>query len=117
MAAPRIIHTRAEFLGRVVRFTLFGLGFLALTLGVGTLGYRGFAGLGWVDSLLNASMILTGMGPVDPMPNAAAKLFASAYAILAGAVYPALTAIVLYPFLHRMLNKLHLASTEADGAP
>jgi hypothetical protein len=114
---PRILHTRAQFVARVVRFALFGLAFLIVALGIGTLGYRSFAGLGWVDSILNAAMILTGMGPVDPMPDDDAKLFASAYAIFAGAVYPAMTAIVLYPFLHRMMNRLHLESLDDVPPP
>jgi hypothetical protein len=58
------------------------------------------------------------MGPVDDMPDDASKLFASLYAIFGGAVYPAVTALVLYPFLHRMLTVLHIQAQgdEGDGA-
>lgn len=97
---------------RVGGFAAFGLGFLLLSLGLGVLGYRHFAGLSWVDAFFNASMILTGMGPASDMPTTQAKLFASAYAIFAGAAYPAVTAIVLYPLLHHMLVVLHLQAQE-----
>jgi hypothetical protein len=92
----------------VLGFTALGVGFLSVSLGVGVLGYRYIAGLSWIDALFNAAMILTGMGPANPMPDDAAKLFATAYAIFGGAAYPAVTAIVLYPLLQRMLVVLHL---------
>jgi hypothetical protein len=110
-----------KFLQRAAGFILFALVFLTLALGIGTVGYHVVARLDWIDAFLNAAMILTGMGPVDPMPDDAAKLFASIYALVAGAVYPAITAIVLYPFLHRMLKALHLealaAAAEAQETP
>lgn len=111
-AAPLMPYP--SFLRRVAAFAGFALGFLAVALGAGVLGYRHFAGLGWVDSLYNSAMILTGMGPADPMPSDRAKIFATVYALFGGAVYPALTAIVLYPFLHRMLKALHLEMLEKD---
>ena len=58
---------RATFFRRLARSTLISTVVIGFCLGVGVVGYRVFAGLGWVESLLNASMILTGMGPVDPM--------------------------------------------------
>ncbi len=107
---PLVLHTRREFTRRVLGFALFGLGFLVLSLGIGVLGYHHIAVLSWIDSLFNAAMILTGMGPASAMPDDGAKLFASAYAIFGGAAYPAVTAIVIYPLLHRMLVVLHLQS-------
>jgi hypothetical protein len=71
----------AKFLNRVARHWLAGFGVLAFGLGVGILGYHYIAGLSWIDSLLNASMILGGMGPVDPLKTNAAKIFASCYAL------------------------------------
>lgn len=107
MPTPRL-HSRAEFLARVARYTLFAAGLFFFSFGIGILGYWHFARLGWVDAVFNASMILTGMGPVDSMPDDTAKLFASAYAIYGGAVYPVVAALILYPLLHRMLLLLHL---------
>jgi hypothetical protein len=63
-------------------------------LSLGILGYHFFAGLPWLDSLLNASMILTGMGPVNPVTTVAGKLFASFYALYSGVVF--LTTIALF---------------------
>lgn len=115
---PITLPSRAEFIGRVARFLGVAGLCLMVSLGIGIIGYHGIVGLGWVDSLLNASMILTGMGPVDTMPTDGAKIFASVYAMFGGAVYPILTAVVLYPFVHRMLKALHLeaqASSQNDA--
>ena len=115
---PMTLLSRAEFIGHVARFLGFAALCLVFSLGIGIVGYHGIVGLGWVDSLLNASMILTGMGPVDTMPTDTAKIFASFYAMFSGAVYPILTAVVLYPFVHRMLKALHLeaqASSQNDA--
>ena len=111
------LHSRAQFIRRLIGFILFGLAFLAVSLGVGVLGYHHLAGLSWIDSWFNAAMILTGMGPASAMPNDEAKLFASAFAIFSGAVYPAVTAIILYPLVHRMMVVLHIQATSGeDGA-
>ena len=79
--------SRAKFLKRVARHWLAGFGVLAFGLGVGILGYHYIAGLSWIDSLLNASMILGGMGPVDPLNTNAAKIFASCYALFSGLAF------------------------------
>jgi len=112
---PIRIRSRGEFLRHVGWFLTFAVGFLVLSLGLGVLGYHGIVGLDWIDSLLNASMILTGMGPVAAMPDDASKLFASLYAIFGGAVYPAMTALILYPFVHRMMAVLHLQAQSTIG--
>ena len=78
------------------------------SLVVGVLGYHLFAGLNWVDSVLNASMILSGMGPVNTLNSDAAKLFASAYALFSGLVLIAATGIILTPVFHRVLHRFHL---------
>ena len=116
---PRpVLKTHSEFLRHAAGFILLAAVFLTLSLGAGVIGYHRIVGLSWVDSLLNASMILAGMGPTDPMPNDASKIFASAYAIFSGAAYPAMTALILYPFLHRMLTILHLQTLDDDqGGP
>jgi hypothetical protein len=75
---------------------------------LGILGYHFTENLGWLDSLLNASMILTGMGPVDPMTTTAGKLFASFYAIFSGVVFLTTIAYILAPAAHRFLHKFHL---------
>jgi hypothetical protein len=102
--------SRQEFALRVLRQSGFGLGVILLALGVGVLGYHGYAHLSWVDSLLNASMILGGMGPVDPLPNDAAKVFASMYALFSGLAFIGLAGVMLAPFVHRLIHKFHWES-------
>jgi hypothetical protein len=82
------------------------LGSIALSIGIA--GYHWIAGFGWVDSILEASMILGGMGPANPLTTTAAKLFASGYALFSGLLFIALMGIVLGPIVHRMLHKFHM---------
>jgi hypothetical protein len=87
---------------------LVTLGIVAVALLIGILGYHLIAHLSWIDSLLNASMILTGMGPVDPMKDTASKLFASAYALFSGVVFLSAVGIVLSPVFHRIIHAFHM---------
>jgi hypothetical protein len=96
------------FLIRVGRYAAFSAVLLAVSLGIGILGYHFFNDLDWLDSLVNASMILTGMGPVDAMKNNTAKVFASFYAIFSGVAFLSIVAVFLSPIVHRFLHKLHL---------
>ena len=80
---------------------------IGVSLGIGILGYHFIAGFNWVDSLLNAAMILTGMGPVGTLNTDAAKLFASAYALFSGVVFITATGILLTPIFHRVLHRFH----------
>ena len=81
---------------------------IGFSLGVGILGYHFIAGLYWVDALLNASMILAGMGPVNPLNSDAAKVFASAYALFSGIIFIATTGILITPIFHWVLHRFHL---------
>ncbi len=103
---------RPAFLRRVFCHSLLAAGVMALGLGVGVLGYHWIAGLGWVDSLLNASMILGGMGPVDPLPSDAAKIFASLYALFSGLAFVGMASVMVAPFIHRLLHRIHLDEAE-----
>jgi len=88
----------------------FGLALLLIltALCIGIAGYHGIAGLTWIDSLLNASMILGGMGPVNLLTNTGGKIFASAYALFSGLVFIAVMGVIFSPLLHRMLHKFHM---------
>lgn len=111
--APLRLYTPAEFTRVAFRYLLISLGLLVVFLAAGIIGYHTLVGLSWVDSLLNASMILGGMGPVNPIPNDAGKIFSSFYALFSGAAYPALTALVLYPIVHHMMRRLHVEAIAA----
>jgi hypothetical protein len=99
---------RRQFLLRVLWYAGFSFIMLNISLGIGMLGYHYLNDLTWLDSLLNASMILTGMGPVDQLKNDGAKWFASFYAIFSGIVFLSTVAVFLSPIAHRLLHKLHL---------
>lgn len=85
---------------------------LAVGLSIGVLGYHFIADFEWVDALLEASMILAGMGPVGALRSDAAKLFASVYALFSGLIFLSTVAITITPLAHRILHKFHV--DEAD---
>jgi hypothetical protein len=104
--------TRAQFARRLLGS--FGVTLLIAggSLAVGTTGYHIWGELGWLDSFYNASMILTGMGPVDPMTTARGKLFASFYALYSGIAFLSMAAVIVAPIGHRILHKFHLAEED-----
>ena len=77
----------AKFTRRVIQHFVLALLVLAIGLGIGVLGYHCLGELNWIDALLNASMILSGMGPVGTLNSSAAKVFASGYALFSGLVF------------------------------
>jgi hypothetical protein len=97
-----------RFLWRVLGFLALSAATIGAALGIGVLGYHYFGGLPWIDALVNASMILGGMGPVDPITSHAGKLFASAYALFSGLLFIGAASLVLTPFVHRIMHKLHI---------
>ena len=72
------------------------------------------AHLQFVDALLNASMILGGMGPVDPMPNEASKYFASFYSLFSGITFISTIAVLFAPAVHRAMHKFHLETDQDE---
>ncbi|MBA4391585.1 MAG: hypothetical protein C0399_11725 [Syntrophus sp. (in: bacteria)] len=97
----------AVFMRRMVAHIVMAGLLSAVVLFVGIAGYHWIGGLGWVDSLLEASMILGGMGPVNPVTTTGGKIFASGYALFSGLAFIALIGIVLAPAVHRMLHMFH----------
>lgn len=85
---------------------------LVFSLGIGVVGYHHYFQLAWVDSLYNASLILTGMGPVDKAPDNAAKVFASFYSIYSGVAFLTSVAVIFSPVVHRFLHKFRLDMEE-----
>jgi hypothetical protein len=107
------IAPASTFMKRMVAHILIAVFLSTVVLFVGTAGYHWLAGLGWVDSLLEASMILGGMGPINPLMTTSAKIFASGYALFSGLAFIALIGIVLAPAVHRMLHKFHADERDA----
>ena len=97
-----------HFMKRV--FVHFGLAISisAIALLIGMAGYHFLDRLPWLDSFLNASMILGGMGPVDPLHNPAAKVFAGFYALFSGVIFIGVAGVVIAPFAHRLLHRFHM---------
>lgn len=106
--APDRLLSRDAYLRRQGRFALFALAIVASSLGIGILGYHWTEGLGWLDSLLNASMLLGGMGPLESPVTVAGKLFASFYALFSGIVFLMAAGVFAAPLLHRVLHRFHL---------
>jgi hypothetical protein len=99
---------KSTYYKRLLKAFLLFLILVLLSLGIGMLGYHYIAGLGWIDALYNASMILTGMGPVDLLTDNASKIFASFYCIYSGVAFLTSVAVFLSPALHRIMHKLHI---------
>ena len=105
------------FLLRLWRNFLAAFGILAFSLLVGTLGYHYLGKVEWIDGLLNAAMILTGMGPVDKMESTEGKLFATFYALYSGIAFLTLVAVILAPVYHRFLHHFHMAEEDDAEEP
>ena len=106
------ILSRTEFLLRLLRSFGVSVLILAVSLGIGCAGYSYFEGLHWIDALLSATMILTGMGPPKELNNDGGKLFATFYALYSGIAFLSVMAILLAPVIHRALHKFHLDDDE-----
>jgi hypothetical protein len=97
-----------EFIVRQLIYLFVALGIIAGSLFLGMLGYHFLESLSWIDSLVNASMILGGMGPVNELHTNAGKLFASFYALYSGIIFLVVVAVILAPLYHRFLHRFHL---------
>ncbi|MBY0588160.1 hypothetical protein K2X85_13350 [bacterium] len=98
----------AVFLWRLVGSMLAASLLIVGSLGIGIWGYHYFEGMTYIDAFANASMILSGMGPLTPMTTEAGKMFAGFYALYSGFALLTVTAVTLAPIVHRFLHQLHL---------
>ncbi len=104
----------SHFRQKMLLSFLFAAALIAFSLGLGILGYHHYCSFNWVDALLNASMILTGMGPVNVIDNDAGKFFASFYALYSGIAFLTIFAVFFSPIFHRFLHKMHLDTEEEN---
>ena len=107
---------RRRFYGRMARSAGAAGAVVLGSLAIGVLGYHHFEHLSWLDSLLNASMILSSMGPVNPIQTDAGKLFASFYALFSGVAFITVIGVLFAPVAHRLLHRFHLQFVEEDEA-
>ena len=103
-------RTRSFFLFLWKFLSYLGLSALFISLGliVGIIGYHWAAGLSWLDALVEASMILSGMGPISPLTTTSAKVFASLYALFSGLIFVLAMGIVLSPLVYSLLSQLQV---------
>ena len=107
--------SRVKFYRRLINNSLIALVIIIISLTIGISGYMGFAHMTFVNALLNASMILGGMGPVDILPNDASKYFASAYALFSGVTFLSIVGVLFAPLLHRIMHHYHLETDEEEA--
>ncbi len=107
-AEPRNIYIH------LTRNFILGIFLIGAALFIGMLGYHNFENMPWVDSFLNASMILSGMGPVTPMTTISGKIFAGTYALFSGLAFIAIVVIVFSPIFHKFFRKIHMESTKVQ---
>ncbi len=96
------------FILRLARWSAVAGAILFGSLALGVCGYHFLEGLPWIDALLNASMILGGMGPVASIRTTGGKLFASFYALYSGLAIISIAGVLLAPLVHRFLHKFHI---------
>lgn len=111
---PDELAPRSIFIKRILGALGIALALILFSLGIGIAGYHFIAGFDLVDSLLEASMILGGMGPVNELHGDGAKLFASIYALYSGLVVIALMGIMLSPVAHRIMHKFHVDEKDVE---
>lgn len=99
---------RRLFVRRLFRYGTYALMVIVFSMLLGMVGYHYLDGQNWIDAYLNAAMILTGMGPVNPMSSTAAKLFSGLYAIYSGVIFLSVVAVMFTPIAHRLLHVFHL---------
>jgi len=102
------ILPRSEFIKRLARNCGVAAVLVGLSLLLGMAGYRYLEAMSWIDAFANASMILSGMGPLAPLQTWGGKLFAGLYALYSGLLLILATGIVFAPVVHRMLHRFHV---------
>ncbi len=98
----------------LIRNTFIGFILIVSALYIGMLGYHFFEKMSWVDSFLNASMILSGMGPAANLTTNAGKIFAGLYALFSGLAFIAIVVIMLSPIIHKFFRTIHLEAGKTE---
>jgi hypothetical protein len=104
--------SRRAFLARLALHGAAAMGLIFGSLTLGAIGYHTTESLPWLDAVLNAAMILTGMGPVNQLHTVGGKLFATGYALFSGVAFLAIAGLLVAPVGHRILHTLHLEDDE-----
>ena len=102
------LASQRVFFIRMGRNMFFMFMLIVFSLLIGVIGYHYLAGAEWVDAFHNASMILSGMGPVITIENETGKIFSSCYALFSGLVFVTNIGVLLAPVMHRIMHSVHL---------
>jgi len=103
----------SQFLVRQLIYVLVAFVIVIGSLVLGMLGYHFLERLSWIDSLVNAAMLLGGMGPVNQLQTVAGKLFASFYALYSGIIFLVVVGVIFAPLYHRFLHRFHVEVDES----
>jgi hypothetical protein len=109
------IISRTAFFLRILLHVGIAVGIVVASLALGIIGYHVFEGLSWIDSTVNAAMILGGMGPVNQLYTNAGKVFAAFYALFSGIVFLVAVAVMLAPVAHRLLHRFNIEFESEDS--
>jgi hypothetical protein len=112
--AQRVVSPRRFFI-RLAHSGIIAIGIIVISLYVGMLGYHSYEKLSWIDAFLNASMLLGGMGPVNPPLTDAGKIFAGLYALYCGLAVILVAGVILAPVAHRILHRFHVDTDREEG--
>ncbi len=100
--------SKKVFYGRLATNFLIALLIMLISLVIGVAGYHWWGGMNWIDSIHNASMILSGMGLINPISSETGKIFSSIYALFSGVIFITNFGIILAPAVHRIMHRMHL---------
>jgi hypothetical protein len=103
---------RHVFIRRLIASAAVGSALVIASLAVGMAGYHGYEGLPWIDAFLNASMILSGMGPLLQPATTGGKLFAGFYALYSGLAVLVIAGVIFGPVVHRFLHRFHIEAED-----
>lgn len=98
-----------KFLWRLGKNIIIGLLLISLAMAIGMIGYRLTEHMSWVDSFVNAAMILSGMGPMGQLATNAGKIFAGLYALFSGLTFILVIGVVFAPLAHRLIHRFHMS--------
>ena len=105
----------AAFVQRMLRHGGYAAALVGLSIAIGMIGYHTIVGVSWMESFLNASMLLGGMGPVTPIPTKGGQLFAGLFALYSGLVFLVVAVLLLTPVFHRVLHRFHWEAERTRG--
>jgi hypothetical protein len=107
-------HYRFRFFAQFGANIAAAVVLVGFSLGVGMLGYHHYAGMAWIDAFANAAMMITSMGPLDPLPDNPARIFGACFALYSGFALAATTGLIIAPLVHSFVDRLHVRDPVAQ---